>query len=138
MADQVVKVPLFTHQTFTVLNIAFSQCLRCHEACRLVPLVQFATTPTLQSNERQTAGQAASSTIQTCLRATSEYARAHQWHLQQHSLVRQISSSMVSKLPPLTSIETATLKSKDGTEIQAKTLWETTPVFMYCIRRPGW
>lgn len=43
-----------------------------------------------------------------------------------------------SKLPPLSSIETATLKAKDGTEVQAKTLWSDEPVFIYCIRRPGW
>lgn len=43
-----------------------------------------------------------------------------------------------SKLPPLSSIETATLKAKDGAEVQAKTLWSDGPVFIYCIRRPGW
>jgi hypothetical protein len=49
-------------------------------------------------------------------------------------------STMVksSKVPPLSSIETATIKAKDGAELQAKTLWESGPVFIYCIRRPGW
>jgi len=51
------------------------------------------------------------------------------------------STAMVStkkKLPPVSSIETATLTAKDGTTIQAKVLWENSPVFIYCIRRPGW
>lgn len=43
-----------------------------------------------------------------------------------------------SKIPPLSSIENAKIKDKNGTEMAAKTLWESGPVFIYCIRRPGW
>lgn len=46
--------------------------------------------------------------------------------------------SSMAPLPPLKDVETATLKAKDGAEFQAKTLWQDTPVFIYCIRRPGW
>jgi hypothetical protein len=139
-ADTVVKNTLFTHQnTQSALNYVVSMlALSRGLPRRVLPLVQFATTATLQSNESCKSVHTAFSNLHTYSRLLPEPARARQLHLQQHSWCRQISSSMVSKLPPLSSIETATLKRKDGTEIHAKMLWETTPVFIYCIRRPGW
>lgn len=55
----------------------------------------------------------------------------------QHS--KMVTSSSSSKsLPALSLIDTAKLKAKDGREIEAKSLWQSSPVFIYCIRRPGW
>jgi len=41
------------------------------------------------------------------------------------------------KLPPLSLIENAVLKTKEGVEVAAKQLWESQPVFIFAIRRPG-
>jgi hypothetical protein len=41
-------------------------------------------------------------------------------------------------LPPVASIQDAVLRARDGSQITAKELWEAEPVFIYCVRRPGW
>eukprot|EP00878_Enallax_costatus_P017368 GHUV01018241.1.p1 GENE.GHUV01018241.1~~GHUV01018241.1.p1 ORF type:complete len:174 (+),score=25.14 GHUV01018241.1:166-687(+) len=61
----------------------------------------------------------------------------------QHSIAARLerlaSTSTTSRMgfPPLMMIADATLKTVDGRLIDAKTLWEKQPVFVYCIRRPG-
>eukprot|EP00775_Hariotina_reticulata_P005476 gene5476-5711_t len=40
-------------------------------------------------------------------------------------------------LPPLSLIAEASLKTKEGKDVIAGTLWAEQPVFVYCIRRPG-
>jgi hypothetical protein len=41
------------------------------------------------------------------------------------------------KFPPLSLIEGAVLRTKEGTEIVAKELWKEKPVFFFALRRPG-
>lgn len=43
----------------------------------------------------------------------------------------------MGKLPPLSLIESAVLRTKEGTEIVAKELWKLQPVFFFALRRPG-
>lgn len=44
---------------------------------------------------------------------------------------------MVVKFPPLSMIENAVLRTKEGTEVVAKELWKEKPVFIFALRRPG-
>jgi hypothetical protein len=111
--------------------------LRFTSPSRLLAVVQFATTTQHQPDVHHQSSLKAPQSITGRPHYITRQQRAGPWHLQPCTSAY---STMVksSKVPPLSSIEAATIKAKDGTELQAKTLWQSGPVFIYCIRRPGW
>jgi hypothetical protein len=44
---------------------------------------------------------------------------------------------MAKALPPLSAIAGAVLRTASGDEVRAATLWATTPVLFFALRRPG-